>query len=71
MSRPLRIEFPGALYHVTSRGDRRENIYHDDGDRVMWLDVLSQTCDRFNWVVQAYCMMSNLEVNFEVQHPAD
>lgn len=59
MSRPLRIEFPGALYHVTTRGDRRESIYHDDGDRAMWLDVLSQTCDRFDWVVQAYCMMSN------------
>lgn len=33
MSRPLRIEFPGAVYHVTSRGDRRESIFADDEDR--------------------------------------
>lgn len=59
MSRPLRIEFPDALYHVTSRGDRREDIYADDVDRRAWLDVLEQVCDRFNWVVLAYCLMSN------------
>ena len=37
MSRPLRLEFADALYHVTSRGDRREDIYHDDADRQAWL----------------------------------
>ena len=42
MARPLRIEYAGALYHVTSRGDRREDIYHDDQDRLIWLDVFSQ-----------------------------
>lgn len=40
MSRPLRVEFPGALYHVTSRGDRREAIYLDDADRQQWLTLL-------------------------------
>jgi REP element-mobilizing transposase RayT len=59
MSRPLRIEFAGALYHVTSRGDRREDIYVDDVDRTMWLNVLEQVCHRFNWAVHAYCLMSN------------
>lgn len=59
MARPLRIEFPDALYHVTSRGDRREPIYSDDDDRSTWLGVLSQVCGRFNWVVQAYCLMGN------------
>jgi hypothetical protein len=39
MARPLRIEFPGGLYHVTSRGDRREEIYLDDADRVNWLTL--------------------------------
>jgi hypothetical protein len=42
MSRPLRIEFAGGLYHVTSRGDRREAIYRDDQDRMTWLAVLSE-----------------------------
>jgi putative transposase len=59
MTRPLRIEFSGALYHVTSRGDRREDIYLDDDDRLNWLEVLGIVCKRFNWVVHAYCLMSN------------
>ena len=59
MARPLRIEFAGALYHVTSRGDGREAIYLDDFDRTGFLTVLSDVCDRFNWVVHAYCLMTN------------
>jgi putative transposase len=59
MARPLRIEFAGALYHVTSRGDRREDIYADDTDRDTWLAVLDEVCHRFNWAVHAYCLMSN------------
>lgn len=59
MARPLRLEFAGALYHITSRGDRREDIYRDDGDRKQWLDLLAQVCSRFNWVVHSYCQMTN------------
>jgi len=59
MSRPLRIEFPNAVYHVTSRGDRREDIYRDDADRQLQLDVLSLAMDRFDAQVLAYCQMSN------------
>lgn len=59
MSRPLRLEIPGGLYHVTSRGDRREDIYHDDTDRLAWLSVLGQTCERYNWRIHAWCQMSN------------
>ena len=59
MSRPLRLELAGGLYHVTSRGDRREDIYADDTDRVAWLDVLSECCERFNWAIHAWCQMSN------------
>ena len=47
------------MYHVTSRGDRREDIFLDDEDRQMWMDVLGLVCERFNWVVHAYCQMSN------------
>jgi putative transposase len=59
MSRPLRIEFPGAVYHVTSRGDRREPIYLDDEDRVAFLAVLAQCMERFDAQVLAYCLMGN------------
>lgn len=59
MARPLRLEFAGALYHVTSRGDGREDIYLSDGDRQLFLDVISGVRERFNWTVHAYCLMSN------------
>lgn len=59
MARPLRLEFAGALYHVTSRGDGREDIYLSDEDRELWLAVFAQVCERFNWVCHAYCLMSN------------
>ncbi len=57
MARPLRIEFAGALYHVTSRGDGRDDIILADEDRALWLAVLGHVCERFDWVVHAYCQM--------------
>jgi REP element-mobilizing transposase RayT len=59
MARPLRLEFPGAIYHVTSRGDRQEAIYEGDADRQQWLGILSKICERYNWRVHAYCLMDN------------
>jgi putative transposase len=59
MARPLRIEFPGAIYHVTSRGDRREAIFDDDVDRNVFLTTLGQALTRFDAVVLAYCLMDN------------
>jgi len=59
MARPLRIEFPGAIYHVTSRGDRREAIYRDDDDRRAHLAVIAHAMDRFDAHVLAYCLMGN------------
>jgi len=59
MSRPLRIERAGGLYHVTSRGDRREAIYLNDSDRLAWLDLFAEVCERFNWVCHGWCQMSN------------
>ncbi len=59
MARPLRIEFPGALYHITSRGDRREPIFEDDGDRKLFLDTLGDVVTRFHWLCHAYCLMAN------------
>jgi putative transposase len=59
MARPLRIEFSGALYHVTSRGDRREDIFEDDIDRQQFLTILAEVVKRYNWVCHAYCLMTN------------
>ncbi|WP_166423877.1 transposase [Paraglaciecola sp. 20A4] len=59
MSRPLRLEYAGALYHVTSRGNERNPIYRDEADFDMYLDVLTQACERFNWIIHAYCLMTN------------
>ena len=59
MSRPLRIEFAGAFYHVTSRGDRREPIYRDDEDRACHLAVIGHAMDCFDAQVLAYCLMGN------------
>ena len=59
MSRPLRLEFAGALYHITSRGDRREDICEDDTNRASFLSILDNTCDICNWACHAYCLMNN------------
>ena len=59
MARPLRLEFPGALYHVTSRGDRQESTYEDDSDRDRFLSLLDDVSSRFNWLCPAYCLMDN------------
>jgi putative transposase len=59
MSRPLRLEFAGALYHITSRGNGRNLIYLQDDDFELFLQVLAKVCERYNWVIHAYCLMSN------------
>jgi putative transposase len=59
VARPLRLQFAGALYHVTSRGDGRDDIYFCEADRSAWLAVLEQVCQRFNWRVHAWCQMTN------------
>ena len=59
MVRPLRIEFPGAFYHVTARGDRREAIYEGDADREAFLEILRDVIDRFEWRCHAWCQMTN------------
>ena len=59
MVRPLRIEYPGAVYHVTSRGDRREPIAKDDIDRVAFLSIAGHALERFDAHAWAYCLMGN------------
>lgn len=59
MGRRLRVQYPGAIYHVMSRGDRREEIFHDDGDRRCFSSTLGEGCEKTGWQVHAYCLMGN------------
>jgi hypothetical protein len=59
MARRLRIEYDGALYRVTSRGNERKAIFKHDGDRKLFLDTLAQVNKRFQWICHAYCLMDN------------
>ena len=59
MARPLRIEYPGAVYHVTSRGNGGTRTFRSDKDRQHFLDLLASVIDRFRWVCHAYCLMDN------------
>jgi len=59
MPRKLRVQYPGALYHVMSRGDRREDIFLDDVDRQDFLKTLAEACQKTDWQVHAYCLMGN------------
>jgi REP element-mobilizing transposase RayT len=59
MARPLRIEFDGALYHLTSRGNEHKAIFKDDPDRQLFLKTLAEVVRRFHWLCHAYCLMDN------------
>jgi REP element-mobilizing transposase RayT len=59
MARPLRIIFPGAFYHVTSRGNERKNVYKSKRDRVKFLEYLESASERYKAIIHAYCLMDN------------
>ena len=59
MARPLRLEYEGAVYHVTARGNARQDIFLHDEDRAEFLNVLADAVDRFGWNCHAYCLMAN------------
>lgn len=59
MARPIRIEYDGAVYHVTSRGNARKRIYKEDADRLKFLDILYEATRKYNWLCHAYCLMDN------------
>ena len=60
MARPLRIEFPGAVYFITSEGNAGQNIFLDSEDANGWIDVFDSVCKRFKWTCYAYCLMGNI-----------
>ena len=59
MARPLRIEYAGAIYHITSRGNEKKAVFKDATDREIFLDILAQVIERYNWICHAYCLMDN------------
>src|SRR5215471_17746216 len=59
MARKLRIQYPGAIYHVMNRGDHREDIFLSDQDRQLLLDTLAEACAKTDWQVHAWCLMPN------------
>lgn len=59
MARPLRIIFPGAFYHVTSRGNERKNVYKSKRDREKFLKYLESASERYKAIIHAYCLMDN------------
>ncbi len=59
MSRPLRIAFPGATYHITVRGNEKKDIYFCDADRRLFLRILDRTIHTHHWICHAYCLMGN------------
>jgi REP element-mobilizing transposase RayT len=59
MARPLRLEFAGASYHVTSRGNERKSIYLEESDFEIFLGVLGDVCKRYHWVIHSFCLMTN------------
>jgi REP element-mobilizing transposase RayT len=59
MARPLRLEFSGAIYHLTSRGNARQRIFFTDADRELFLTTLGGVVRRYHWICHAYCLMAN------------
>ncbi len=59
MGRKLRVQYPGAIYHVMNRGDRREPIFQDDLDRQRFLQTLAEACAKTDWQMHAWCLMGN------------
>ena len=59
MARKLRVQYPGAIYHVLNRGDRREPIFRDDSDRQRFMETLGEACGKTGWQAHAWCLMGN------------
>jgi len=59
MARPVRVEFAGAVYHVTARGNERRSTFRDDKDRERFVETLAEMVERFEVRVHAYCLMPN------------
>ncbi|MCJ7498927.1 hypothetical protein MUP29_01610 [bacterium] len=59
MARSARVQFPGAIYHISARGNHQENIYFSDQDRELFIRLLAAAAKRMHWICHAYCLMTN------------
>ena len=59
MARPLRVEYPGAYYHVMNRGNAGENIFENERDKERFLRYLEKAVERFSLIIHTYCLMDN------------
>src|SRR6516225_2462275 len=59
MARKIRIQYPGAIYHIMNRGDHQERIFLDEQDRQRFLATLEEACEKTAWQVHSFCLMSN------------
>jgi REP element-mobilizing transposase RayT len=59
MARPLRIEYPGAVYFITCIGNANQNVFLDSEDGNSWIEIFDRVCDRFGWICYAFCLMGN------------
>ena len=59
MARPLRIQYEGAFYHVTARGNEKKDIFRDDQDRNKFIQILESVAKKYRWIIHAYCLMNN------------
>ena len=59
MARKIRVQYPGAIYHVMNRGDHQEKIFRSSKDRELFLETLGQACEKADWQIHAWCLMSN------------
>ncbi|TET71763.1 MAG: transposase [Candidatus Aminicenantes bacterium] len=59
MARPLRIQYEGAFYHITARGNEKKDIFTNDADRNKFIEILESVAEKYRWIVHAYCLMSN------------
>lgn len=62
MARALRIQYEGAVYHITSRGNAREKIFFTRSDREAFLEILAQVVERYGWICHAYCLSRQANV---------
>jgi hypothetical protein len=61
MPRKVRLQYPGAIYHVMSRGDQQDDIFFDDVDRQDFLKTLAEACQKTGWEIHAYCLMVGMD----------
>ena len=59
MARSARVQFPGAIYRISARGNHQENIYFSDQDRELFIRLFAAAAKRMNWICHAYCLMTN------------